>query len=116
MNVKEFYAATGGDYEGTLSRFLSEERVKRFALKFEQDPSFSQLCEALKNGDVGEAFRAAHTLKGVCQNLGFDSLYRISSEITEILRGGSLNVDQKMPALKTCYGTVMTALRALKED
>ena len=25
-----------------------------------------------------EAFRAAHTLKGVCQNLGFDNLYKAS--------------------------------------
>ena len=29
------------------------------------------LEQALKEGNVKEAFRAAHTLKGVCQNLGF---------------------------------------------
>ncbi len=32
-------------------------------------------------------FRAAHTLKGVCQNLGFDNLYQVSFDITEKLRG-----------------------------
>lgn len=115
MNLKEFYAAIGGDYEGTVARFLTEERVKRFVLKFENDPSYDYLFESLKSGDVDGAFRAAHTLKGVCQNLGFDRLYEISSEITEILRAGSLELDGKSDELKTCYGVVLTALRSLKD-
>ena len=34
-----------------------------------------------------QAFRAAHTIKGICLNLGFDKLYQASSDITEQLRG-----------------------------
>ncbi len=30
-----------------------------------------------------DAFRAAHTLKGVCLNLGFSDLYHTSYDITE---------------------------------
>ena len=41
--------------------------------------------------DAETAFRAAHTLKGLCMNLGFDSLYEVSSALTENLRGRQLN-------------------------
>ena len=37
-----------------------------------------------------EAFRAAHTLKGVCQNLGFTNLYQPTYDLTEVLRTGTL--------------------------
>ena len=36
-----------------------------------------------------DAFRSAHTLKGVCQNLSFDRLYEVSHELTELLRDGT---------------------------
>ena len=32
---------------------------------------------------------AAHTLKGVCQNLGFTNLYQPTYELTEVLRAGT---------------------------
>ena len=37
-------------------------------------------------GNYEDAFRSAHTLKGVCQNLFFDCLYEVSNELTELLR------------------------------
>ena len=87
MTVKECYEQMGSDYEGVLGRMGSEAMIKRFALKFLQDPSFNNLKENLEKKDGEEAFRAAHTLKGVCLNLGFDELYEVSAEITEKLRG-----------------------------
>ena len=86
MTVKECYEQMGSDYEGVLERLGSEAIVKRFALKFLQDPSFAQLKESLAKNDGEEAFRAAHTLKGVCLNLGFDELFEVSAELTEKLR------------------------------
>ena len=35
MTVEEFYAAVGGDYEGVLGRLRSEERLRKFAVKFD---------------------------------------------------------------------------------
>ena len=87
MTVKECYEQMGSDYESVLGRMGSEAMIKRFALKFLQDPSFNNLKENLEKNDGEEAFRAAHTLKGVCLNLGFDELYEVSAEITEKLRG-----------------------------
>ena len=88
MTVKECYEQMGADYEGVLGRLRSEGLIKKFANKFLDDGSFQSLKDNLAQGNGEEAFRAAHTLKGVCQNLGFDNLYQVSFNITEKLRGG----------------------------
>ena len=77
MTLKDCYMQMGADYE---------ETVQRIILKFPQDPSYQELCQALADGNIEVAFRAAHTLKGVCQNLGFKNLYEPSAELTERLR------------------------------
>ena len=87
MTVKECYEQMGADYEGVLGRLRSEGLIKKFAKKFLDDGSFQSLKDNLAQGNGEEAFRAAHTLKGVCQNLGFDNLYQVSFDITEKLRG-----------------------------
>ena len=91
MTVKECYESMESDYEGALGRMGSEGLVRRFALKFPDDPSYLNLEKAIQEQNVEEAFRAAHTLKGVCLNLGFDRLYKVSAELTEKLRGRELN-------------------------
>lgn len=100
MTVKECYEQMGSNYESVLGRMGSEAMIKRFALKFLNDPSFNDLKENLIKKDGEEAFRAAHTLKGVCLNLGFDELYEVSAELTEKLRGretaGSEELFQKV--------------------
>ena len=55
-------------------------------MKFQDDKSYENLQNALKEGDYEEAFRAAHTLKGVAQNLSFKNLGQSSSSLTEALR------------------------------
>ena len=100
MTVKECYEQMGSNSESVLGRMGSEAMIKRFALKFLNDPSFNDLKEDLIKKDGEEAFRAAHTLKGVCLNLGFDELYEVSAELTEKLRGretaGSEELFQKV--------------------
>lgn len=86
MTIQECYAALGGDYEEVVGRLYSEALVKRFVGKFLADQSFQLLESSLSAEEYDEAFRAAHTLKGVCQNLSFTSLYQSSHEITEALR------------------------------
>ena len=84
MTTKECYEKIGSNYESVLSRFGNEALVKRFALKFLKDPSYAELKEALEAHDAERAFRAAHTLKGVCLNLGFDRLYETSAPSPKI--------------------------------
>ncbi len=115
MTVKEFYDAVGGDYEGTLSRFVTEDRMKKFALKFGADPSYNLLKENLAKGLQEESFRAAHTLKGVCQYLGFVALYTSASLVCEMLRAGNMNVEGLMPPLDEAYKKVIAAIKQLEE-
>ena len=86
MTIQECYAALEGDYQEVLGRLYSDALVQRFVGKFLSDQSFQLLEDALKAESYDEAFRAAHTLKGVTQNLSFTKLYQSSHEITEALR------------------------------
>ena len=86
MTMQECYEAIGGNYEAVLERLHSEALIRRFALKFLEDQSYIQLKQALENKNYEDAFRGAHTLKGVCQNLSFDRLYEVSNDLTELLR------------------------------
>lgn len=75
MTLQEFYTRIGGNYDDTLRRIPSEAIVRKFVLKYPNDPSFGQLKDALASKDWETAFRASHTLKGVAQNLGMEHLY-----------------------------------------
>ena len=85
--AKEKYELTVSDYESILKRFGSEAMIQRFALKFLKDGCFSDRKNALEAKDEERAFRAAHTLKGVCINQGFDRLYNVSAELPAPPRG-----------------------------
>lgn len=93
MTLSECYAALGGDYNEVLGRLRSESLVQKFVLKFPADPSFQLLEDSLAAENWSEAFRGAHTIKGVCQNLSFTALYRSSALLCEDLRGGSGSTD-----------------------
>lgn len=88
MTLKECYAALGGDYDEVMGRLRSERLVQKFVLKFPGDGSYRLLCDSLAAGDREEAFRAAHTIKGVCANLAFNDLLASSEVLTEALRDG----------------------------
>ena len=80
MTIQECYRQMGANYEDVLKRLYNEGMICRFTLMFLNDDSYPKLEQALKEGNVKEAFRAAHTLKGVCQNLGFTNLYQPTYE------------------------------------
>lgn len=90
MTIRECYAQIGSDFDKVLGRLGSESMVQRFARKFPADPSFSELETALREQNAEDAFRAAHTMKGICLNLGFERLYEVSNALTEKLRGREL--------------------------
>ena len=107
MTIQECYKKMGADYQEVLGRLHKEAM-------FLQDDSFQILEEALRMGDVKEAFRGAHTLKGVCQNLGFSNLYAPAYALTETLRAGQLEGTQEQFAkVEEQYQCTMDAIRAL---
>ena len=116
MTVKECYAKLGGDYEDVVKRLMGDALVERFMLKFLDDGSYQELVNALKEGRDEDAFRAAHTLKGVCLNLGFDRLYEVSAELTEKLRGRDTSGTEEMfKKVETQYRILTDAIREMEQ-
>lgn len=113
MNVQTFYEKIGGNYAETMGRLMTEERILRFVRKFPADGSFNALKDALARSSQEEAFRAAHTLKGVAQNLGFTALYERASAVTEVLRGGSMDVTAFISDLESVYRLTVESISAL---
>lgn len=114
MTVKECYEMMGGDYEGVFSRLRKDERIEKFALKFLDDSSYQLLCDSLAEENYDEAFRAAHTIKGVCQNLGFDRLHVSSDALTEKLRAKETdNLAPYVERLKEDYAVTIQAIQGL---
>ena len=112
MEVRACYEEMGSNFDEVLSRLGSEQMVQRFAIKFLNDKSYETLEAALKEKDVDSAFRAAHTLKGVCVNLGFDKLYEVSSALTEKLRAKELDgTDVMFEKVKEQYDITVNAIR-----
>ena len=115
MTLQECFAAMGGDYNDVLGRLRSERLVQKFVLKFLDDKSFDTLCLSLEEGNTEEAFRAAHTIKGMCQNLSFTDLAVSASEMTEALRAGDLEGGRAMLArVRQDYDKTALAIRAFK--
>lgn len=111
MTIRECYAALGGDYDDVIGRLRSERLVQKFVLKFPSDPSYDLLLRSLEEKNAAEAFRAAHTIKGACQNLGFTALANSSSALTERLRGGSLEgYEVYLPAVQQDYERTIEAI------
>ncbi len=112
MNIRDCYDIFGGDYDGVVARMCGEERVARFIPKFVSDPTYEELCNSIAAEDWETAFRASHTMKGVCANFGFTKLQQSSSDLCETLRSGSPN-DDTMPLfeeVKKDYEVVVDAL------
>ena len=94
MTIQECYAQMGADYNEVFRRLYNEAMIRKFVRLFPKDDSFHNLEAALKEQNVKEAFRAAHTLKGVCQNLGFSNLYAPAGVSFRTSRSGSASGTQ----------------------
>ena len=117
MTLQECYAAMGADYDEVMGRLRSERLVQKFVLKFPADGSFALLESSLAQGDIQEAFRAAHTIKGMCQNLSFTVLAQSSSELTEDLRaGGSDRTQALFQQVREDYNRTVESIQAFQKE
>lgn len=117
MSLKTCYDALGGDYSAALGRLRSERLVQKFVLKFLNEGSYAELEAAMAARDGETAFRAAHTVKGVCANLSFDKLHDSSDALCEQLRHGW--TDDALPLfdlVRADYERTMSAIRAFAAE
>ena len=85
------------DLEHTLKRFAGNAALlERFVRKLPDDPTFGQLEEAMAVNHLEDAERAAHTLKGVAANLGFQTLSDISAKLMQALRDKDTDLAQTL--------------------
>ena len=113
MTLQECYTALGGDYDDALGRLRSEKLVNKFVLRFLDDKSYDLLCSSMEEKNYEEAFRAAHTIKGICSNLSFTVLGKSSSELSEALRYGyTPGADALAEQVKEEYLQTVAAIRA----
>ena len=89
MTVQELYAEIGGNYERVRGLLQADALIARFVRKLPDDKAFETLSEGWRAGDRQRMFEGAHALKGICGNLGLDTLSRDAAAITEECRPGS---------------------------
>lgn len=116
MDIRECYRKLEGDFDNAMRRLGSENFIRRFTLRFLSDPSFQMIKEGIAAGDAELAFRGAHTLKGVCANLDFTKLQELSSQLTEVLRDGSLEgYEEIFQAVERQYQQTIDAIQELDQ-
>ena len=77
----------GADTEQGLQRCMNNEAFYLRLVKMAAgDANFDRLFASAGSGMLGEAFEAAHALKGTAGNLALTPIYRPVCEITEMLR------------------------------
>lgn len=121
MNLEECYACLGGNYQDILKRLSTDELIIHFLIKFLSDESYDMLRMAIETSNYEEAFKAAHTLKGVSQNLSFHNLATSSGLLTECLRhskNGMVDKEQCMELFKQVtndYNKVICTINRLQK-
>lgn len=86
--LKRRLEESGADVRTTIGRFMGNEAMyQKFLGKFLDDQNYQNLGKYLSEGNFEEAYKCAHTLKGVAANLGLDPIQKTSSDLVEELRG-----------------------------
>ena len=96
MKLEELYQKIGGDLKDVKKRIPNEAMIGKFVRKYANDPTYNRLTAAVEAKNWKDVFIAAHTLKGVAQNLGFDRLQKSASALTEAVRGAVPLTDESL--------------------
>lgn len=104
----------GVDMNTVMSRFMGNETLYiKFLMRFVEDENFRNMQSMFQQGNLEEAFKAAHTLKGLIANLGLDGIMRSVTTITERLRNGNTEgVSELMQQAEWEYEKIMDILNA----
>lgn len=113
MRTKEFYEMIGQDYESVLERMMgSEELIAGLLDDFLRDDTFERLKAAVQQGDAGDVFCQAHTLKGLALNLGLKPLACASELLVEMTRNQRGPIKDEA---RTAFHGIETAYTRLTE-
>ena len=119
MTVKECYDAMGADYEDVMRRLRTDDRVKKFLLRLLDDKSFEMLKNAMAQKNMEEVFRAAHTMKGVGQNLSLTRLYESAATLSDEVRDNKTyreELEALFAQIKETYDLTISSIQKLKDE
>ena len=104
----------GMDVDTTVKRFMGNEALYlKFLYKYQADQSVANIQQYIADQNAEEAFKSAHTLKGVAANLGLDPIAQHASDIVELLRGKSLFSEVDTARLNALNAELRTIHEAL---
>ena len=119
MTLNEFYREADGNYTDVTRRLCGPAVVYKFLRRYPNDNCMELLRKGIEAVDREAAFRAAHTLKGVCLNLGLGRLGKLSARMADILRPGNpydaVRVIQLLPELEREQNRLLKAIDELEE-
>lgn len=81
---------SGVNYSEGLERFSGKKEIyEKYLNKYISDGTFALLVQSMDNKSYEEAFKLAHSLKGMLGNLSINDLYGKMCEFVDCLRGGA---------------------------
>ena len=122
MTVQELYDRIGGNYDSAKRILQMDKFIGKFIVKLLDDGSCGKLMSAAAGGDEAGMFEGAHAMKGVCANLGLDSLSADAGVIAEEFRPGNPRtmdqaaLDARLQALKTRYDETIAGIRQFASE
>lgn len=120
MTLQEFYQQVGGDYPLMVKRMINDKFATKCIKKLLADTSFQDFVDNYQQRDYEKAFLGAHSLKGVCANLGIQSLLVHISELSNYLKYHQDMVDDEyisnlITNVKSEYTNVIECVKMLDE-
>lgn len=89
MTIQELYSEIGGNYEQALRVMKMDKLIDRYVRKLKNSSLDEKMAAAGRTMDATQLFESAHAMKGVCSNLGLETLAAAADEITEEFRPGN---------------------------
>lgn len=115
--MREELVAVGVEYDEVLKRFMGKEDFYlRMLRKFLDDKNYGGLKQAVEDKNWKDAFTYAHTVKGLCGNLGLGGILVYVSPMTEKLRTEPYDVESiesDMKNVTEAYEKTVAVIRSL---
>lgn len=89
MTLQELYTLIGGSYDQALKIMRRDKLIDRYVRKLSGSKVGEGLAAAAETMDAAGMFESAHAMKGVCANLGLDTLSQAASDLAEEFRPGT---------------------------
>lgn len=115
--MKDKLMAVGVNYDEVLKRFMGKEDFYlRMLKKFLDDKNYGELKQAVEDKNWKDAFTYAHTVKGLCGNLGLGGIMDYAGPLTEELRSEPYdeeNILNYMTQVTKAYDKTVEVIRSL---